>query len=148
MKKLLLNKDKIVAISKTSSSREFFNSNVPDIALLNGLSSSEGYSPRRTRKVSEMRPEFSVGNDFFQSLEFTIFYARLAPNKNVLKFELPYNASEKECLKIISDLKKDAIGGYPYLLFKAHHDVVIQNKDMDSISSIVNIIERQGREML
>ena len=149
LKRLLLKKEKIVAISKTSSSKEFFNSNVPDIALLNGYSTGEGYSSLRHRIVSQdVRPNFLIGNDFFKSLEFTIFYARLAPNKNVLKFELPYHASEEECLQVLSDLKKDSVGGYPYLLYKAHHDVVIQNNDMNSISSIVDIIERQGREML
>ncbi|MDD2643347.1 MAG: DNA double-strand break repair nuclease NurA [Methanobacteriaceae archaeon] len=146
---LLKHKEKIVAISKTSSSKDFFNSNVPDIALLNYYSTNEGYSTLRYRNASEdIRTNFLIGDEFFKNIDFTIFYARLSPNTNVLKFELPYHASEEECLQVLSDLKKDSVGGYPYLLYKAHHDVVIQNNDMNSISSIVNIIERQGREML
>ncbi len=146
LEELLKDKKNIVGISKTSSATDLLNWNIPDIALFNFYSKKEGYS--KIFRPESFKRTFDVGGEFFKSLEFTVFYARLAPFKSVLKFELPYRASEEECLKVLSDLKRDCIDGYPYLLHKAHHDVVISNKDMNSISDIVDVVERQGREML
>ena len=146
LSELLKDKKRIVAISKTSDDTNILERGIPDIALFNFFSKEEGYS--ETHYIDLKDKEFPVYNSFFQSLEFTIFYARLEPYKSVLKFEVPYYASREECLEILADLKRDCVEGYPYLLYKAHHEVVISNKDMNSISSIIGIIQRQGREML
>ncbi len=143
---LLKENKRIVAISKTSSATDLLNWNIPDIALFNFYSKKEGYS--RIYRPEPFKRDFNIDNGFLKSIDFTVFYARLAPFKSVLKFELPYKASEEDCVKVLSDLKKDSIDGYPYLLHKAHHDVVISNKDMDALSNIVDVVERQGREML
>lgn len=146
LEELLKSRKNIVGISKTSSTTDLLNWNIPDIALFNFYSKKEGYS--KIYRPEGFKRTFDIGGEFFKSLEFTVFYARLSPFKSVLKFELPYKASEEECLKVLSDLKRDCIDGYPYLLHKAHYDVVISNNDMNSISDIVNVVERQGREML
>ena len=127
---LLKNKKKIVAISKTSSTNEIFHVNIPDIALFDKAIKTQGFSQPYYRSVSsKVKHEF---DDY----------------KNIIKIELPYRANENEIRQILSDLKKDSVEGYPFLLKKAHHDVVIKNSDISQLSKIVGLVEKTGREML
>ena len=146
---LLKNERKIVAISKTSSSNDLLHANVPDMAILDKFSKKAGFSKPYYKYMStEMKREFPVENEFFRNLVFTVFFARLDDFKNIIKIELPYKADEDEIRKILSDLKRDSVEGYPYLLKKAHNEVVIKNKDIDSLSKIIGFYEKSGREML
>lgn len=148
---LLKYKDKIIAISKTSTATDYFNANIPDIAIFTKHSRDTGYSfgPRyASAETDQFKREFPVENDFFKSLTFTIFYVRLEDNKNILKIELPYKADEAKIKEIISVISRDSTEGYPYLLKKAHHDVVIKKKDIEQLSNIIGIYEKSGREML
>lgn len=146
---LLKNKRKIVAISKTSSSNDLLHANVPDMAILDKFSKKAGFSKPYYKYIStEMKREFPVENEFFRNLVFTVFFARLDDFKNIIKIELPYEADEDEIRKILSDLKRDSVEGYPYLLKKAHNEVVIKNKDIDGLSKIIGFYEKSGREML
>ena len=97
---------------------------------------------------SKVKHEFPVEDEFFRTLQFTVFFARLDDYKNIIKIELPYRANENEIRQILSDLKKDSVEGYPFLLKKAHHDVVIKNSDISQLSKIVGLVEKTGREML
>lgn len=150
---LLKYKDKIIAISKTSIANDYFKSNIPDMAIFNkyidnqvtGYSYPPKYSPD---KDNQLKREFPVENEFFKSLIFTIFYVRLEKNKNILKIELPYKANEERIKEIIGIISKDCTDGYPYLLKKAHHDVVIKKNDIEQLSNIIGIYEKSGREML
>lgn len=149
LKELLQYNRKIIAISKTSTNRDLFNSNIPDISIFDKYTRKSGMSKIIYKKVSDEVPfNFLVENEFFKNQVFTIFYLRLEDYKNVIKVELPYKASKKEVLTIISKIKKYSSEGYPYLLKKAHNDVLISYKDMDTLTSIVNIREKIGREML
>lgn len=150
---LLKYKDKIIAISKTSIANEYFKSNIPDMAIFDkyidnqiiGHSYPPKYSPDND---NQLKREFPVENEFFKSLIFTIFYVRLEKNKNILKIELPYKANEERIKEIIGIISKDCTDGYPYLLKKAHHDVVIKKNDIEQLSNIIGIYEKSGREML
>lgn len=148
---LLKYKDKIIAISKTSTANDYFDANIPDIAIFTKFTQDTGYSfdsKRSYPDTDRVKREFPIENDFFKSLEFTIFYVRLEDNKNVLKIELPYKADENKIREIISIIARDCTEGYPYLLKKAHHDVVIKKKNIEQLSNIVGIYEKSGREML
>ncbi len=146
---LLENRNEVVAISKTSTSNEYFESEIPDMAIFDRYSRKEGYStPRYLSPKDLKREDFPVKNDFFQSLTFTIFYARLENHKNILKFELPYRADEEEIKKLLTIIKSKSAEGYPLLLKKAHHDVVIRRIDLDRLSKIIGFMEKSGREML
>lgn len=150
---LLKYKDKIIAISKTSIANEYFELNIPDMAIFDkyidnqiiGHSYPPKYSPDND---NQLKREFPVENEFFKSLVFTIFYVRLEKNKNILKIELPYKANEERIKEIIGIISKDCTDGYPYLLKKAHHDVVIKKNDIEQLSKIIGIYEKSGREML
>ncbi|MCE7698781.1 MAG: DNA double-strand break repair nuclease NurA [Methanobacterium paludis] len=109
----------------------------------------EGYSEPKYLNVSKrVKRDFPVCNEFFRSLTFTIFYARLEDHKNILKFELPYRATEDEIKNILSVIKGNSVEGYPYLLKKAHNDVVIRKTDIERLSKIIGFLEKSGREML
>ena len=150
LKYLLENKKKIIAISKTSSSNELFFANIPDMAILDGLTKKQGFSEPYYRKVTyKTKHDFPIENEFFRELWFTIFFARLDDNKNIIKIELPYYTEDKEEIKeILSVLKSNSTEGYPFLLKKAHKDVVISNQDMNSLSKIIGFLDKSGREML
>ena len=149
LKQLLQNKEKIIAISKTSTSNDIFHTNIPDIAILEMATKGEGFTKPYYRKVdSSVKHDFPIHNEFFTNLWFTIVFARLKDNKNVIKIELPYHADEKEIRNILSILKSNSTDGYPFLLKKAHNDVVIKNKDMARLSNILEFMEKTGREML
>ncbi len=146
---LLKNNKKIIAISKTSSSNDLLHANVSDMAILDKFTRKQGFSKPYYKYMStEMKRDFPVENEFFRNLVFTVFFARLEDYKNIIKIELPYKAEEDEIRKILSDLKRDSVEGYPYLLRKAHKEVVIKNVDMDNLAKIIGFYDKSGREML
>ena len=143
------NKKRIIAISKTSSSNEIFHANIPDMAILDGLTRKSGYSEPYYRKVTyKTKHDFPIENEFFRELWFTIFFARLEDNKNIIKIELPFYAKEDDIKQVLSAIKSNSTEGYPFLLKKAHKDVVISNQDMNSLSKIIGFLDKSGREML
>ncbi len=100
------------------------------MAIFDMCSKKQGYSKPRYSDVSKVKRDFPVKNNFLKSLEFTIFYARLEDHKNILKFELPYHATEEDIKKLLKQVKKISAEGYPLLLKKAHNDVVIRKNDL------------------
>ncbi len=50
--------------------------------------------------------------------------------------------------KLPAKLKKFSTNGYPYLLKKAHNDVVISDKNIKELINIAKVREKSGREML
>lgn len=147
LKKILENRRKIVCISKTSSDRELFTWNIPDIAFLDKFTDKQGISKFQYRKVYD-KAAFPFYNDFFKGLIFTVFYVRLQDNKNVLKVELPYKATLKEVIDVIEKINVLAVQGYPYLLSKAHNDVVITDRNIKELLKIAKVYETTNREML
>ena len=119
------------------------------MAILDKFTRKQGFSKPYYKYMStEMKRDFPVENEFFRNLVFTVFFARLEDYKNIIKIELPYKAEEDEIRKILSDLKRDSVEGYPYLLRKAHKEVVIKNVDMDNLAKIIGFYDKSGREML
>lgn len=144
----------IVGISKTSIRTDYnFDSNIPDMAIFDKFSKKQGYSEPIHINVSDnmVKRAFPIYDKFFKNLTFTIFYARLDDFKNILKFELPYKVNEEDIIPILESLKCICADGYPYLLKKAHNDVVLRNRDMKNISRIMGFNDsdfKTGREML
>ncbi|AMK15321.1 DNA double-strand break repair nuclease NurA [Methanobrevibacter olleyae] len=149
LKYLLENRKKIIAISKTSSSNEIFHANIPDMAILDRFTKKQGYSEYYRRKVTyKTKHDFPIENEFFRELSFTIFFARLEDNKNIIKIELPYHAEEEDIKEVLRVIKSNSTEGYPFLLKKAHKDVVISNQNMNSLSKIIGFLDKSGREIL
>ena len=149
LKEILKHPKKMIAISKSSSNNDIFHSNIPDIAIFDKYTHKQGISKVIRKNVSkDINTTFPVYDEFFKDLKFTIFYLRLDDYKNVLKVELPYDASIAEIDEIVHKLKKFSTNGYPYLLKKAHNDVVISDKNMKELINIAKVREKSGREML
>ena len=147
LKEILQFRKRIISISKTSSDNELFHWNIPDIAFLDKFTKKQGMTIIKHRQVYEKAP-FPFFNDFFKSLTFTVFYVRLQDNKNVLKVELPYKATKEEVFEIIRKINVLAVQGYPYLLNKAHNDVVITGRNMKELMKIAKIYETTNREVM
>ena len=147
LREILENKKKVISISKTSSDNDLFHWNIPDIAFLDKFTDKQGISRIKYKRVFKNAP-FPYYNDFFKKLQFTIFYVRLQDNKNVLKVELPYKASIGEVVKIVEKINVLSVQGYPYLLNKAHNDVVITDRNIKELLKIAKIYETTNREML
>ena len=149
LKHFLDKSKKVIAISKTSTSTDVFHANVPDMAILDRFTNLQGYTKPVYKKVnSEVKHDFAVFNNSFRKLRFTIFFARLEDNRNIVKIELPYYANEREIKRVLGVIKQNSTDGYPFLLKRAHRDVVIKNKDMNNLSNIIEVIDKSGREML
>jgi NurA-like 5'-3' nuclease len=119
------------------------------MAVFEKASSKQGYSEPKYLEISKrIKRDFPILDEFFRGITFTVFYARLEDRKNILKFEVPRKITEKEVKRILTKIKKICTEGYPYLLKKAHKDVVIHDKDIKLIEKIFGLIEKTGREML
>ena len=147
LKEILQFRKRVISISKTSSDNELFHWNIPDIAFLDKFTDKQGMSIIKYRTVYE-KAAFPFFNDFFKSLTFTVFYVRFQNNKNVLKVELPYKATKDEVFEIIRRINVLTVQGYPYLLNKAHNDVVITDKNMKELMKIAKIYESTNREVM
>ncbi len=147
LQKILQNNKKLISISKTSADNELCNWNIPDIAFLDKFTNEPGISRIYYKNVSK-NSYFPFFADFFKKLDFTIFYVRLEKNKNVLKVELPYKATKDEVVEIVEKIKKLSVQGYPYLLNKAHNDVVITDRNIKELLRIAKIYETTNREVM
>ena len=147
LKEILQFRKRIISISKSSSDNGLFHWNIPDIAFLDKFTKKQGITIIKYKNVYK-QAAFPYFNDFFKSLTFTVFYVRLQDNKNVLKVELPYKATKEEVFEIIRKINVLSVQGYPYLLSKAHNDVVITGRNMKELMKIAKIYETTNREVM
>jgi len=134
--KLLKKTRDIVAVSERSTMSDIFE-DIPDITVFNELTRGPGYSIPVHRKLSGMKGKFPVLDAFFRSQEFTVFYARLEENGNVLKFEVPGRLSVDAVADHFEVLRASSAGGYPHLLRRVKDDVRVTEEDMEAISGMV-----------
>ncbi|MHA1627397.1 MAG: DNA double-strand break repair nuclease NurA, partial [Candidatus Asgardarchaeia archaeon] len=149
---------KIVSISKTARSNDYFEKYgviTPDIVLFEKYCKTPGYSEIKKKAIvngshtsERYKRAFPILEDFFRGKRITIFYARLEEDGPMLKFEVPAIIDEDEVRRILSIAKSMSVRGYPYLLRKAHRDVIIRNRDMMTVIKVIRIIEKTGREFL
>ena len=147
LREILQYRKRIISISKSSSENDLFHWNIPDIAFLDKFTKKQGMTIIKYKHVHKKAP-FQFYNDFFKSLTFTVFYVRLQDNKNVLKVELPYEASKEEVFEIMRKINNLSVQGYPYLLNRAHNDVVITDRNMKELMKIAKIYETTNREVM
>lgn len=151
-------KDKIVCISKTSSTHNIYNERIPDSAVLEYIISKSGYTNmdivtnellRHTSDKGLVPIKYPIHGTAFSDYEYTVFFTKLSDRTNVLKIEIPYKIIDKNKIEeILEDLYSSSIDGYPFILAKAHNEVVIKQKDMNNIINRLEIFEKTGRDML
>lgn len=140
--------EKVVALSKTSTSNDYFpKETTSDIALFDMSTIKSGFSkPRHIGIRQKIRQGLPIYEDFFAGLDFTLFYARLEDKKPVYRFEVPRSLKEEGVVEVLSKIKNVSIAGYPYLLKKAHNRVVIKNKDIKGIERSLGIYAKKWRD--
>lgn len=158
--KVLLEKysEKIICISKTSQSKSLFNENIPDSAVLEYTINKSGYTrlhePKEAILIRRLGSkklifDYPIMDSALKKQKYVIFFTKLSDRGNVLKIELPRdNITEEQIRGILNDLYSASIDGYPYILKKAHEEVVIRNKNMKNMITSLEINEKTGRDML
>ncbi|MHA1793132.1 MAG: DNA double-strand break repair nuclease NurA [Promethearchaeota archaeon] len=147
---LLKYSDKVIGISKKSKVTDYFKKMVPDQAIFEYNFPATGFS-RPIEIVNIQKWKYPIYQDFFKSRRISYFFARLERRKNVIKLEFPRKLSSNwkdEIIELLENLKYISTEGYPYLLKRAHDDVVIRQGDLRQIIKILGIIDKDGREML
>ncbi len=152
-------KNKIICVSKTSNTKEVFDEEIPDAAIIDKLCNKSGFTiPREKQSTKLIRSSsknikipinYPIHNKTFtEDLSYTVFFIKFENNSSVLKIELPYKAQKEEVIKIMEDLNSTCIAGYPYILKKAHNEVVIRRRDMNTLTTILDLHDKTGRDML
>lgn len=141
-------RDKVVGVSKTASASSF-GEGMPDIAVFDEISNEPGFG-FALEKEKILQKKFPIYEEFFASYVpfFKYFYARLEKGKGVLMMEVPRDIKEKEIVEMLYKIRSISVDGYPYLLRRAHKDVVITNKDIEKFAVSLGINELTGREAL
>lgn len=152
-------KEKIICVSKTSSTKSLFNESIPDAAVIEYLYDEAGYTKptpqnlnkpvRHTTDNKIIVVNFPVKSSSLTDNTFTTLFTKLENRSNVLKIEVPSSKNEEEMIEILEDLKSISLNGYPYILIKAHEEVKIRSKEMDRMILNLELInEKTGRDML
>lgn len=155
----LLNKfkEKIVCISKTSTTKSLFNEFIPDSAVIEYICNESGFTHPRLQESNNIIREingnkvtidYPVRNRELSDNVFTTSFVKLEDKSNVLKIELPRRIDEETLVKVLSDLESISVEGYPHILKKAHDEVKIESKFMNRIQRNIGIYDKTGRDML
>lgn len=141
-------RDKVIGVSKTASTSSF-GEGLPDIAVFDEISNEPGFG-FALEKEKILQKKFPIYEEFFASYVpfFKYFYARLEKGKGVLMMEVPRDIKEKEIVEMLCKIRSTSVDGYPYLLRRAHKDVVITNKDIEKFAVSLGINDLTGREAL
>jgi len=141
----LLEHGNIASISKTSNSHNIFRGVLPDIAILELTSRQEGQTRVFPVKLdSELKRGFPVLDGFFKNLEFNLVYVRLEDGGPILRVETPSHEVEE----LLGAVKHGCVEGYPFILKKAHQDVVIKDRDIEAIWNSLGEFREPRRRML
>lgn len=149
--------DRIVCVSKTSSTTSVFKERIPDMAVIEYLFPESGYTNlepainilAKSDEQGTIYRKYPVYHSQLSGKKFTIFYVRFEYNSDVLKIELPIELNdEMKALEILEDISTSCVEGYPFILRKAHEEVLIKNKDIKRIIANYDIPEKPSRNML
>lgn len=133
----------LVAIAKRSSSRFYFNSQLPDMEVIRRYTGMESgfLVPRKT----ELRfPEFT---GIESSYPIMITYARLERNAEPLRIEI-VEGDESLLEPLLGSLARYSVKGYPYHLRRVHELTKIDRGLMDHLARNLLVPGISGRERL
>jgi len=145
-------RDRIVAIAKSSESTAIFRGLIPDIVKLEYSVQSSGFYWGDLEKI--YRPPEVIGlppryAEFFCRLEFTVTYTRLEVGGPMVKVEVPGRRPREEVARLLGSIARASVQGYPYVLRRAHQDVVITHRDMDTVARVLGLdAYKTGREVV
>lgn len=150
-------KEKVICVSKTSTTKALFNERIPDAAVLEYACDKSGYT--NPQEFASMRPvryvgnvkrqvDFPVENTALSDTPYKVFFTKLEDSSNVLKIEIPYRINDEKIEEILNDLESISVQGYPHILKKAHDEVKIKSKHLERIARNMGLYDKTGRDML
>lgn len=152
IKELLNYENVVVGISKSSRTTNYFpKSRVPDIALFERVCREIGFSKPikvKLEYIDRYKRRFPIMDKEIREVPLSLFYARFGKNSTVLKFEYVGEPSIEKAKEILDSLQMGIVDGYPYLLRKAHREVMISRRHIEHIAKVLGLYEKTGREML
>jgi hypothetical protein len=129
---MLMGKQNVIFVSKTSESNIILNGAVGDMFYFSKAASTPGYS----------RP-------YYDPIGVSVFYARLTDFAPCLKVEISGEADDAKANQVLDVLNSGSFNGYPYVLRLAHERCRIANEDMIRLAEVLGLnIEAGGREVL
>lgn len=151
-------KEKIICISKTSSTKSLFQENIPDIAVLEYVCDNSGYTnptpydsmkPFRYVGQSKRQIDFPILNRDLANTPYHLFFTKLEDKSQVLKIEIPQKfEDEQNIITILNNLESISVNGYPHILKKAHDEVKIETKYMQRITRDIRVENTEDRSVL
>jgi len=119
---------------------------LPDAAVYDAFTITPGYTIDDQTTLASHKNRTFLYWDFFKKLSFTVVYARLGRGTSVLRLE---TLNPDVVPRVLRGLRKYSVGGYPYFMVKAHRDVTISNRDMETVIRILGLYNmKNGREVL
>ena len=152
LKELLQHEDTVIGISKTSRTNNYFrNIHIPDMAIFEEYCRIPGFSKPISVELENLdryKRRFPILDEEIREIPISLFYARFTKKSPVLKFEYIGEPDKERAKEILDILALGVVEGYPYLLRKAHREVLITRKNIEQIAKILGLYEKTGREML
>ncbi len=135
--------NKLICVSKTSSSHIYFEEVRPDIVIFQYSNPTVGFSfPASEASISfdDLIFKSVVGSEEFKISEFFI---RLRANSNIMKVESAISA--EYVMDVLSNIE---VKGYPFPLKFAHDSCLIDKRTIDKVEKVLGISLPSGREPL
>lgn len=120
--------NKVLFISKANKSRNIFNNEYSDLAVIESLTHTPGYTKPIQLEINVEKEEL---------IKYNSFIVRLQPLAPALRIDAPFNTTEEDVREIMNVLADSAINGYPHPLLQAHIDVRASYKDRKAITSLI-----------
>lgn len=159
---------KIICISKTSTTRRFFKEQIPDATVVEYTTKESGYITPQI--IEGNRIYITTDDNTIQTIDYPLYnneipfynyvtlFVRFKYRANVLKIEIPVlkeieaDNTIANIESILEDISTTCTDGYPHILKKVHDEVVIKNKDMERVINkfpkLKELGEKTGRDML
>lgn len=139
--KTMKKKDNVIFIAKTSNTKKQFEqlgSLAGDIFYYNHVTKGPGFS------------KLFVEKKYGQDKVIASTFVRLSDSTPIIKLEfLGHDHSEDEIKRVLNQICKSSVGGYPYALKLAHNNCKISDKELAKMVSLLGLSNEIGsREVL
>ncbi|WP_338603863.1 DNA double-strand break repair nuclease NurA [Sulfolobus tengchongensis] len=128
---------KVLWISKTSRSRDLFDTDYPDITVFELFTEETGFSNPIVKNIASEKVSNYDKVEILKNMEYSTFYARLDKGKRVIRIDITGRIDENIAKDIIDSISGISVKGYPFPLLKAHIDVRFSKSDREKIIRMI-----------
>ncbi len=127
---------RIAWIAKNSTDTTLFKKSLSDIAVLERTTKGRGYTPAGTSLLEP--PPGAEASSFLGGVPVNVYYVRLNEEGPVLRLEAPF-MGEDTAKHVMGSLTRVSAAGYPYVLRRAHRDVIVRKKDIETLARLLGL---------